>query len=143
MSEGSKPTRPRMTAFRWGVVAGLSPAVLFVVVLKPWIGLAEPAFNVAVETSGLDVGRHGGVRVIVENGQGVVTDEMCRDECDDLHLQARSADNAYKVSVLDRRGAVIASSDDIYVTNGYAASVTRFTVAGANTLKVLTEQVDP
>jgi hypothetical protein len=127
-----------MTAFRWGLSIGFLAAILLAGLLWVWMGpeLYRPRFNVEVISTGADVSRQGGAKVVVRNEQGIVAEQTCRDQCDDFELRADSGDNSFSVRVLDAAGQSLAGGDEIYVTGGYGAWITRWTVSGADTLQV-------
>jgi hypothetical protein len=97
--------RFRITAFRIGVVAGIAAPLLVRLSLGP--EFHEPVFNVEMASTGADIGRHGGSKVIVSNEQGVIVEQTCRAGCDDLRLQVRSPDNSFRVRVLDSSGRIL------------------------------------
>ena len=132
--------RFRLDALGWGLVAG---AVLPIAVPLALIGLLKlslpnveaPQFNVDMSSVGADVTHNGGRRVIFANEDGRIV-QSCNGECDDVHLQESSGDNAYWVEVRDARGQCVACSAGGYVTNGYGTEVTHLRVAGTDVLDI-------
>jgi hypothetical protein len=141
MTESAEVTHKgiRMSAYRWGLLAGLliPPGVwganhLMIRLLGP--DARAPEFTVQVLTAGDDLSRHGAVKVVVSNERGAMT-QTCSGPCDDLTFQAaHGGDNTYKVSVFDAAGRCIACDPQVYVTGGYGAWVTRWRVSGADAL---------
>lgn len=140
MSEIDTPSsrrRPRVDAFRWGLIAGVVlPMAIplgLIALLKLSIPDADaPRFNVDMSSVGADVTRHGGRRVIFANEHGSVV-QSCNGECDDVRREESSGDNSYWVRVLDAQGRCVACSSGGYVTNGME---TRLRVAGAAALDI-------
>lgn len=137
----SNPHFWRRRSFLWGVVAGVAfpfAAVLCASIsLRIWApDLLPPQFNVEVISLGRDVSRHGGYQVVIAN-EGASVRQICHGVCDDLHFQSESPDNSYWVNVLDKLGDCVACGSGAYVTNGYGAWVTRFSVAGTERLDVM------
>lgn len=144
MSEPVKRRVLRITVFRSGALAGFLATVVSVVALDVWIQPYKPEYTVEVVSRGADVSRNGGASVVVRNGrEGVVLRQTCRDGCDDFRLQAASGDNAVGVDVLDAQGHALTPPQPLeYVTGGYGAWITRFTVADTGGLSVRVTHLD-
>jgi hypothetical protein len=131
---------PRLTAFRLGLLAGvLTPFAIWLVAhlaVASWLPAERPPrFNVLALANGADVSRHGGVRVVVSNEHATLT-QTCSGPCDDLRYEADSGDNVYRLSAYDAAGRCIACDEGQYVSGGYGAGLTRFTLSGAERLTV-------
>jgi hypothetical protein len=128
----------KLKAFHLGAAGGFALGVALVLLVKAWIGpeFYSPRYNVEVVSRGEDVSRHAGRTVQVASEQGLVAEQICSDACDDFEFQASSTDNVYTVRVLDAAGRCLACDPGMYVTSGYVAPITRWTVAGAEALRV-------
>jgi hypothetical protein len=113
--------------FRWGLVAGMIVPVVWM-----WHIQHRDRDNVQVTANGSDVSRHGGVRVVIRDEHGAVT-QACNGICDDLSLTTGSSDNLYVVRVLDAAGRCVACDQGKYVTNGFK---TKLAVSGDRQLKI-------
>jgi hypothetical protein len=122
----------RVTAFRVGFAAGLAAWALIYVVVHPY---RAPKFNVEIVSSGLDVSRHGGRRLVVDHGHGSLS-QMCNGACDDLWYRASDDENDYVVQVLDAKGACIVCDQPRGIMGGYGGWSHRWSISGAEALKI-------
>lgn len=135
------PQRRLGRPFRAGAIVGVA------LVLIAYLGLRLLApelwplrYNVEVVVRGAEVSRSGGAKVLVRDARGLVAEQACREDCDDLQVQIDSGDNEFRVSVLDTAGRPVAEGPPLYVTSG--TLVARFTVAGEDRPTVRTSFLD-
>jgi len=143
MTGAAKPDEPTagrkvFTPFRWGLLVGVVlPLASFAAIGgagRLWA--PRPTYNVQLVSSGADLTRQNGAKLIFSSAKAAVT-QTCNGVCDDLRIEENSGgDAAYQVRVLDPQGTCVACSEPRYVTNGYGAPVSTWTIAGASKLQV-------
>jgi hypothetical protein len=127
----------RLTAFWWGVLAGVFAPLAVVGAVSGTGRLWAPApkFNLVVASAGADVSRHGGVEVLTK-GDGAPVSERCNGACDDVEVSLHINRLQGEVRVVDGLGQCLACSTDAYIDSGYGTSAVRQTISGAETLTI-------
>ena len=127
--------------FLSGILIGLIGVCAIVVAIEHG-AYGPPRFSTEIWVRGADLSAHRGARVDMTGEYGARWSQVCREGCDDVQLSIATSDNSFEVTARDSRGQIIAGPVGAYVTSGYGAGVTRWTVGGDAPFGIQLSDVD-